>query len=142
MVEIAPTRKNWKEPQPNPFRVLFPEVTAWSERGAPVRTIWIYVVLAALAFFLYLPAVWHDFVALGDHNYVRDNPHVATGFTAANILWAFRTGDTGLWQPLTWLSHMRDCQFFETTAGWHHLNNILLHVVNTVLLLCPQLVHR
>ena len=135
MVEIAPTRKNWKEPQPNPFRVLFPEVTAWSERGAPVRTIWIYVVLAALAFFLYLPAVWHDFVALGDHDYVRDNPHVATGFTAANILWAFRTGDTGLWQPLTWLSHMRDCQFFETTAGWHHLNNILLHVVNTVLLL-------
>ena len=135
MVEIDPTRKNWKEPQPNPFRVLFPEVTAWSERGAPVRTIWIYVVLAALAFLLYLPAAWHDFVALGDHDYVRDNPHVATGFTAANFLWAFRTGDTGLWQPLTWLSHMRDCQFFGTTAGWHHLNNILLHAANTVLLL-------
>src|SRR5207245_192416 len=36
--------------------------------------------------------------------------------------------------PLTWLSHMLDVQLFGVEPGWHHLVNVLLHAVDTVLL--------
>src|SRR4051812_34186324 len=98
MVEFSPTRKNWKEAQPNPLRVLFPEVTAWIEGGGSAGAIWIYVSLILLALLVYAPSVWHDFVALGDYDYVRDNPHVAGGFTLGNTWWALRSGHTGIWQ--------------------------------------------
>src|SRR6185369_11442732 len=37
--------------------------------------------------------------------------------------------------PLTWLSHMLDFQLFGRTPGPHHVVNVLLHSLNTVLLL-------
>ncbi|HEY6991876.1 MAG TPA: hypothetical protein VH369_26020, partial [Bryobacteraceae bacterium] len=134
MVEFAPTRKNWKDAQPNPLRVLFPEVSAWVEGGAHLRTLSIYIGLVLMALLVYAPSVWHDFVALADYDYVRDNPHVVSGFTLENIWWALRTNHTGLWQPLTWLSHMRDCQFHQLNPAWQHFSNILLHTVNAALL--------
>ena len=41
----------------------------------------------------------------------------------------------GLYAPLTWLSHMVDCQVFGMWAGGHHLTNILIHITSTLLLL-------
>src|SRR5439155_2962313 len=35
---------------------------------------------------------------------------------------------------LTWLSHMLDCQLYGIRASGHHLTNLLLHLVNTLLL--------
>lgn len=128
------TRRNWKEPQPGPLTVLFPEVHAWFRSGAPIRTLWIYIGLAFFILVFYAPVLGHDFISLADYDYVRDNPHVATGLSLGNVFWAFRTGHTGIWQPLTWLSHMRDCQIFGLSPGWQHFNNVLLHALNALLL--------
>ncbi len=39
------------------------------------------------------------------------------------------------WHPLTWLSHMLDCQMFGLNRpGGHHLTNVLLHATSAVLL--------
>src|SRR5258707_151929 len=38
------------------------------------------------------------------------------------------------WHPVVWLSHMMDCSFFGLFPGGHHLTNLLLHVLDTVLL--------
>ena len=38
------------------------------------------------------------------------------------------------WQPLTWLSHMIDCQLFGLRAGWHHFTSLLFHIANVLLL--------
>ena len=38
------------------------------------------------------------------------------------------------WHPVTWLSHMLDCQLYGLNAGGHHLTNALLHLANTLLL--------
>ena len=54
--------------------------------------------------------------------------------TWSNVAWAFSTMTAGNWHPLTWLSHMLDCQIFGLQPGWHHLVNALLHGANTVLL--------
>jgi uncharacterized membrane protein YhaH (DUF805 family) len=81
----------------------------------------------------YLPALQHDFVVLDDENYVRSNPHVQQGLTAESIRWAFTTGRQSNWHPVTWLSHMLDCQLFGLNPRGHHLVNVLFHAVNTAL---------
>jgi len=75
-----------------------------------------------------------DFVNFDDNEYVFENTHVKNGITAKNIIWAFTAFHSGNWHPLTWLSHMLDCQIFGLWAGGHHLTNLLFHILNTILL--------
>ncbi len=76
----------------------------------------------------------YDFVNYDDPGYVSENPQVQAGLTCDSILWAFTTGHKSNWHPLTWFSHMLDCQLFGTNPDWHHLTNLLLHIANTLLL--------
>ena len=76
----------------------------------------------------------HDFVNLDDIDYVTGNDQVGNGWTKDGIRWAFTSTLHGHWHPLTWLSHMTDCQLFGMNPGRHHLVSVLLHVINTILL--------
>ncbi|MGD0870984.1 MAG: tetratricopeptide repeat protein [Bryobacteraceae bacterium] len=88
-----------------------------------------------LATFAVYAQVRHfDFVNFDDPEYVTANPHVRTGITAANVAWAFASGEAANWFPLTRLSHMLDCQMFGLRSGWHHLTNVLLHALAVLLL--------
>ena len=58
---------------------------------------------------------------------------VNRGVTGAGLAWAFTTFYAANWHPLTWISHMTDCQLFGTNAGCHLLVNTLIHVANTLL---------
>jgi protein O-mannosyl-transferase len=69
-----------------------------------------------------------------DGKYITSNEHVSTGLTWENFKWAFTSGYASNWHPLTWLSHMLDCQVFKLNPGPHHLINVLFHLANTVLL--------
>jgi tetratricopeptide (TPR) repeat protein len=77
----------------------------------------------------------HGFINYDDPNYVVQNVHVNRGLTGEGIAWAFRTFDFYYWQPLTWISHMLDCQIFGVNAGPQHLESALLHTINAVLLM-------
>jgi hypothetical protein len=85
-----------------------------------------------------LAAFWevqdHGFVNFDDDFYIFENLHVIEGLTSKNIKWAFSTLYEGFWMPLTWLSHMLDCELYGLNPKGHHLNNLLLHIVNTLLL--------
>ena len=48
--------------------------------------------------------------------------------------WAFTTGTASNWHPLTWLSHMLDCQLYGLKPAGHHLTNLLFHMANALLL--------
>jgi tetratricopeptide (TPR) repeat protein len=76
----------------------------------------------------------HEFVYHDDDMYVYENPHVQAGLTSESVRWAFTTGHFANWHPLTWLSHMLDCQLFGMIPGLHHVSSLLFHVVNTALL--------
>jgi tetratricopeptide (TPR) repeat protein len=45
------------------------------------------------------------------------------------------SGYAANWHPLTWLSHMLDCRLHGLDPAGHHLTNLLLHVLNTCVLL-------
>ena len=79
--------------------------------------------------------VWgYQFVNWDDTAYVTSNLQVQAGLTRRGISWAFTAGTGGNWHPLTWLSHMLDIQLFGLNAGGHHVTNLLLHTITTILL--------
>ena len=93
------------------------------------------VLLLIITVLLYLPVLHHDFLRLWDDDaYVTDNPHVRTGLTARNVRWAFTSFEQSNWHPVTWLSHMLDCQLFGLNPEAHHAINLLLHAANVLLL--------
>ena len=69
----------------------------------------------------------HDFVGYDDPDYVTRNPHVLRGVTANGIAWALTARHASNWHPMTWFSHMLDCQLHGLRAGGHHLTSVLLH---------------
>ncbi|MFH1148522.1 MAG: tetratricopeptide repeat protein [Pseudomonadota bacterium] len=74
------------------------------------------------------------FVNYDDNLYVTDNPHVKTGLSLKGMVWAFTSAHAANWHPLTWLSHMADCEFYGLNPKGHHLTSQFLHLLNTVLL--------
>jgi protein O-mannosyl-transferase len=79
--------------------------------------------------------MWHNqFVNYDDNEYILGNPNVVTGLSGANLAWAFNAGYCGNWHPLTWMSHMLDCQLFGVNPAGHHAMNLILHIANTILL--------
>ena len=83
---------------------------------------------------LYARCLGNEFVNYDDGDYVEGNSQVQSGVTLSGAEWAFTTGHASNWHPLTWLSHMLDCQIYGLKPWGHHLTNILLHAVNTLLL--------
>lgn len=98
-----------------------------------------YDLLVMLVFVLAIAAVYlqvkdYDFVGFDDNEYITENSHVQTGLTAGNVSWASTAFYAGNWHPLTWISHMLDCQLFGLKPGFHHLVNLFFHITNTLLL--------
>ncbi|PYJ05835.1 MAG: hypothetical protein DME25_07720 [Verrucomicrobia bacterium] len=62
------------------------------------------------------------------------NPRVQAGLALESIRWAFFSVYSSNWHPLTWLSHMLDCQLYGLKPGGHHWTNVLFHAANVLLL--------
>ena len=90
--------------------------------------------LAVMTLGIYAQVIGHQFITLDDPTYIRENPMVNRGVTLAGLAWAFTTFHVANWHPLTWISHMIDCQLFGTNAGRHLLVNALIHAANTLLI--------
>ena len=90
--------------------------------------------IAVLSLVAYAPVSGFEFLTWDDDDYVYENEHVAAGLSAASVRWAFASFHSANWHPLTWLSHILDCELFGLEAGAHHLVNSALHALNAVLL--------
>ena len=76
----------------------------------------------------------HEFINFDDDIYVTENSMVGKGLTYKGLAWALGFNERGYWQPLTWLSHMLDCELFGLDPAGHHLANLVLHLANSLLL--------
>jgi tetratricopeptide (TPR) repeat protein len=90
--------------------------------------------LVAITFLVFGQTLGHEFVNFDDGDYVYENPMVAQGFTWKGVAWAFTRVHSDNWHPLTWLSHMADCQIYGLNPAGHHLTNVLLHAAAVVAL--------
>lgn len=90
--------------------------------------------LVAVNLFIYLQTRTHPFINFDDAQYVVENPNVSGGLSISSLRWAFTSPHAGNWHPVTWISHMLDVELFGLDAGKHHLVNVVLHTVNSLLL--------
>jgi protein O-mannosyl-transferase len=92
------------------------------------------LLLALATLLVYLPVVHDGFVNFDDQEYVTENHPVLAGLTWDSLRWAFTSFHAANWHPLTWLSHMLDCELFGPNPGAHHFVNVLFHAANAALL--------
>jgi len=90
------------------------------------------IALAAVTLVVFGQVLHHGFINVDDDFYVYRNPVVGRGLTWEGVGWAFTRAHAANWHPLTWLSHMLDCQLYDMRAGRHHATSILLHAANAV----------
>jgi tetratricopeptide (TPR) repeat protein len=90
--------------------------------------------IAGFTIFFYWNIKDHQFLNFDDNVYVWSNHYVKNGFSLVNIKWAFTFTEFSYWHPLTWLSHMLDCQLFGVNPGPQLLVNLSIHIFNALLL--------
>jgi tetratricopeptide (TPR) repeat protein len=98
------------------------------------RTAWVAAALLFGTVALYWPATTFDFTNLDDNFYILFNDHVRNGLNWPSLRWSFQAGYCCNWHPVTWMSHMVDCQLFGLHPGPPHGVNVLLHAADSALL--------
>jgi protein O-mannosyl-transferase len=83
-----------------------------------------------ITFTTYLPSLQNGFVNWDDNSYVFENPHIRS-LNISFLRWAFFDFYADNWHPLTWLSHAADYAMWGLNPLGHHLTNIIIHAVNT-----------
>jgi Flp pilus assembly protein TadD len=90
--------------------------------------------LAVVVAIIYGQTAGFTFLNFDDDAYVTRNAMVLAGVSWSGLRWAFTTFQYFYWHPVTWLSHMLDCELFGPNAGAAHLVNASIHALNAVLL--------
>jgi hypothetical protein len=99
-----------------------------------ISKIIVIVLLTGLTLLVFWQTTGHDFIIFDDEVYVTQNARVQEGLSWQGVSWALKTTHANFWHPLTWLSHMLDCEVFGLHPGGHHLAGLLLHLANTLVL--------
>jgi tetratricopeptide (TPR) repeat protein len=97
--------------------------------------LFVYLVLALATLVVYWQVWRHEFINFDDNLYVYNNSQVKAGLKGEGLVWAFTTPHAYNWHPVTWISHMLDCQLYRLNPGAHHFTNVLFHTANALLLL-------
>ena len=101
----------------------------------PRRRTWLICVTLTIATVItYWPVNRAKFVAMDDHLYIVENPVVQAGVTGNGLQWAFFATRVANYHPVTWVSHMLDCQLFGPDPYWHHRVNLLIHIATSMAL--------
>ncbi|HYA87229.1 MAG TPA: tetratricopeptide repeat protein [Nitrospirota bacterium] len=90
------------------------------------------VAVSLLSLVVYLPALRIDFVNYDDHFYILDNLHIRS-LDWTFFKWAFSDLSSSFWHPLTWISYAVDYALWGMNPMGFHLTAILLHAINTFL---------
>lgn len=92
--------------------------------------------LVFLTFAAYRDILHHGFMEFLEDNrlYITENPVVQSGLNFKSLEWAFTTTHGWNWFPLTWISHMMDCELFGLNPSGHHLISLIIHILNSLLL--------
>ncbi len=98
------------------------------------------IFLAFLTMLPYLSSLNNNFVNWDDPVFVQNNPHIRN-FSSDSFHWMLTTLKWGNWSPLTWISFAVDYHLGGLDPWIYHLNNLLIHSLNTALvfLLCLRI---
>ena len=86
-----------------------------------------------LTFMVYTPTLKNDFVNWDDAPYVFENNDIQF-LHSQSLYWMLTSFYQSNWHPLTWLSHAIDHALWGLNPLGHHLTNIIIHGLNTLLI--------
>jgi len=87
---------------------------------------------ALVTFIIYLPSIGNGFVSWDDPKYVYENPWIRT-LDLAFLKSAFTEVYFANWHPLTMISYAVDYALWGLNPLGYHLENIIIHTINTAL---------
>ena len=90
--------------------------------------------LIAITVFVYEPVRHFGYVLYDDLEYVSGNANFQGAPLWQSIRFVLTTTRAGGWAPLTGVSHVIDVQLFGKDAGPQHVENVVFHVLNSLLL--------
>ena len=114
-------------------KLSIPAVNQWLRRGIPL-------LVAAVTFIIFLPALKNGFVSWDDDKNFLNN-FLYRGLGWEQLKWMFTTFHTGPYQPVSWLTYGLDYLVWGMKPFGYHLTNIILHSLNAFVfcLLFPKL---
>jgi Flp pilus assembly protein TadD len=115
------------------LRRLLTHSSSGAQAGGAGR--FLVLVITVLIVLIYAQVWNHEFLEYDDNLFLTENLDIQQGLNWESFKWAFTNNHAALWFPLLWLSHILDFHFFGMHSGWHHLHNLWLHWLNSVLLL-------
>jgi len=97
------------------------------------------VIIAALllsiaVLIIYFNVQYFEFVNYDDPAYITENQIIKSGLTWKGVVWALTAKYHGNWHPITTISFMFEYEIFRLGAGAYHWNNLLVHILNSLLL--------
>ncbi len=103
--------------------------------GPSVNQRWLWT-MALIPVFLtllfYFPVLRNEFSNWDDAEIITENLHIRS-LNFANLSWMFSDLRSGNWMPLTWLSFALDYRWGGLNPMAYHLDNLLMHALNTLL---------
>ena len=118
--------------------------TVTSEPAVPAENNWfrwvIPLLVAAVTFIVFLPALQNGFVNWDDDNNFLNN-YLYRGLGWEQLKWMFTTFHMGHYQPLSWVTLGFDYLVWGMNPFGYHLTNVVLHSVNAALfyIICLKL---
>ena len=108
------------------------EDKSWQLRVRPDFLCVLFLTISILT--VYQPVRQYEFIRYDDSPYITANHHIKDGLTYDNLIWALTSFHAANWHPLTWASHAADITLYGMVPGRHHMTNVLLHIINSLLL--------
>jgi tetratricopeptide (TPR) repeat protein len=95
------------------------------------RSVLCCMALVCITVIVFAPSLKNGFTNWDDDIYVTRNPAIR-GFTAQNLA-AFFSSPIGYYHPLTMLTFMAEYSIFKLNPFPYHLNSLLIHCINCLL---------
>ncbi|PWU14144.1 MAG: hypothetical protein C5B50_17890 [Verrucomicrobia bacterium] len=90
--------------------------------------------MAGITLVLYAPVRHFEFVNYDDGKGILTCSMIRQGLGWQSVAWAFTHRHMGNWQPLTAMSFMLDANLCRLKPAWPHIENVLFHIANSILL--------
>jgi hypothetical protein len=98
------------------------------------RTVIATILLSIDVLIIYFNVQYFEFLNYDDSVYISENQIIKSGLTWKGVAGAFTTNYYGNWHPITTISFMVEYEIFRLEAGAYHWNNLLFHILNSLLL--------
>jgi tetratricopeptide (TPR) repeat protein len=105
-----------------------------------IKNSYFIICIIAITFIVFIPVINNQFINLDDDKFIYENDLIKS-FSSEQISEIFKTHLFSPWyKPIVYLSWSIEYKFFQQSPTIFHLNNLFLHIINSVFVFCIVLI--